>query len=47
MLKYIASAAILLGLYHWTQQISSTEAAMSITVMAAAFIITLLGLSRG
>lgn len=47
MMKYVASAAILVGLYHWTSQHSQPEAAAGITLLAAACIVTVLGLSRG
>ncbi len=47
MLKYVATIAALVGLYHWTSQFSPPEAAAGITLLAAACVMTVIGLGRG
>jgi hypothetical protein len=47
MSRILISIAILVGLYYWMAHISTAEAAAGITLMAAAFLVTFLGLSRG
>ncbi len=47
MPRILISIAILVGLYYWMAHISTAEAAAGITLMAAAFLVTFLGLSRG
>ncbi len=45
MLKILISLVILVGIYQWMSHIGTVEAAAGITLMAAAFLVTYLGLS--
>ncbi len=47
MTRILISIAILAGLYYGMAHIGTADAAAGITAMAAAFLITFLGLSRG